>query len=222
MTLTLLCEIMKCWAAQSCNYRNKIKCMFTACNSSCGKGMFSHVCVKNSVHRGRVCIPACNGQRGCTHPCWADTPSGRPPHEMATESGGTHPTGMHSCYCPQWSWGKVIFSEACVKNSVHGGHAWLLGGCAWLPGCMHGCGGDVHGCGGMCGCWGVGGHVWGVCGCGGMCGCQGACMVAGGHAWLWGACMVAGGCAWLRGWDVWLPEGGACVGYDEIRTVSGR
>ena len=24
-------------------------------------------------------------------------------------------------YRPQRSWGKVIFSEACVKNSVHGG-----------------------------------------------------------------------------------------------------
>ena len=39
-------------------------------------------------------------------------------------------------YRPQRSWGKVIFSEACVNNSVHGGvcmvarggHAWLLGG----------------------------------------------------------------------------------------------
>ena len=26
-----------------------------------------------------------------------------------------------SYYCPQRSWGKVIFSEACVKNSVRGG-----------------------------------------------------------------------------------------------------
>ena len=32
-------------------------------------------------------------------------------------------------YHPQWSWGKVIFSEACVKNSVHGG---------CLPYCMLG------------------------------------------------------------------------------------
>ena len=31
-------------------------------------------------------------------------------------------------YRPQRSWGKVIFSETCVNNSVHrggGGHAWL-------------------------------------------------------------------------------------------------
>ena len=41
-------------------------------------------------------------------------------------AGGIHHTGMHSCYYinwnyyrPQQSWGKVIFSEACVKNSVH-------------------------------------------------------------------------------------------------------
>ena len=39
-------------------------------------------------------------------------------------------------------WGKVIFSEACVKNSVHGGgRAWpgarvLPGGRAWPGGCM--------------------------------------------------------------------------------------
>ena len=29
-------------------------------------------------------------------------------------------------YHPQWSWGKVIFSEACVKNSVHGGVSAIL------------------------------------------------------------------------------------------------
>ena len=31
----------------------------------------------------------------------------------------------------------------------------------------------------------------------------GACMVAGGHAWLQGACMVAGGHAWLQGGHAW-------------------
>ena len=35
------------------------------------------------------------------------------------------------CYRPQPSWAKVIFSQACVKNSVHRG-----GGC--LPQCMLG------------------------------------------------------------------------------------
>ena len=40
-------------------------------------------------------------------------------------------------YRPQWSWGKVIFSEACVKNSVHRGvlsrptPRGMLGGSVW-------------------------------------------------------------------------------------------
>ena len=38
-------------------------------------------------------------------------------------------------YCrPQRSWGKVIVSEACVKNSVHGGG----GGRAWQGACVAG------------------------------------------------------------------------------------
>ena len=80
------------------------------------------------------------------------------------------------CYRPQRSWGKVIFSEAHVKNSVHGG-ACLAGGHAWQ--------GDMHGRG----------HAWRVvCVAGGMCG---GCIVGGmhgrGHAWQRGIC-VAGGC----------------------------
>ena len=78
---------------------------------------------------------------------------------------------------------------------------------AW-PGGVHGCWGHawllvggMHGCGGVRGCWGD------------MCGCWGVCMVVGdvcgcgGHVWLLGASMVAGG---------------ACVGYDAIRSISGR
>ena len=55
------------------------------------------------------------------------------------------------CYRPQRSWGKVIFSEACVKNSVHGG------GCrAYVAaGGMHGKGACMAG--GACV---AGGHVW--------------------------------------------------------------
>ena len=52
----------------------------------------------------------------------------------------------------------------------------------------------MHGCWGVRGCWGHG--------------CQGACMVAGGCAWL-----TEEGHAWLLG--------GACVGYNEIRSMSG-
>ena len=101
-------------------------------------------------------------------------------------------------------WGKVIFSEVCVKNSVHrgvcmvGGHAWLWGvcmvaggACMVVGGCMvEGACVVAGGCawlqGGMHGCRG---HAW-LLG-GGMHGCQGA--------WLWGVCMVAGGCALLLG-----------------------
>ena len=39
--------------------------------------------------------PFCE-QEGFTPP-WADTPLGRHPPEMATEVGGMHLTGMHSC-----------------------------------------------------------------------------------------------------------------------------
>ena len=111
----------------------------------------------------------------------------------------THPTGMLSCYRPQRSWGKVIFSEACVNNSVHRGACVVApGGCVWLlwggrgswgarvwaggSGGMHGCSGDVCGCS-----WGVcmvppGGHALLL---GGMHGCSsGVCMVAVGRsAW---------------------------------------
>ena len=95
-------------------------------------------------------------------------------------------------YRPQRSWGKVIFSEACVHILSTGGHAWLLGGHAWL----------------------LGGHAWLLLG-GAYMVAWGACMVApGGHAWLFGgACMVAPkggvhgcsggvcGCSGGRAWD---------------------
>ena len=107
-----------------------------------------------------------------------------------------------------------------------GGHLWLQGGgCAWLQGghawlwgvCM--VVGGMRGCRGACmvagACVVAGGHAWLL---GGMHGCRGACMVAGGEAWLWGVCMVAGGWAWLGGMhDCW-----GCIGYDEIRSMSGR
>ena len=78
---------------------------------------------------------------------------------------------------------------------------------------------------------------WGVC----MVARGRECMVVGGHAWLPG-----GGHAWLLGGHEWLPGGvhgcwgacvvawggihgcrgawlwGACIGYDEIRSMSGR
>ena len=89
-------------------------------------------------------------------------------------------------YGPQRSWGKVIFSEVCVKNSVHGGPCMARG-------VMHGRGMCVAG--GHAWQWvGVGGHVWQGCVCGSGCMAGGACM--------------AGGCAWQgrgvhgKGWGV--------------------
>ena len=101
---------------------------------------------------------------------------------------------------------------------------------------MCGCRGDVHGCqgacmvarggawllGGMRGCWGAcvllggvhgeGGHVWQ----------KGAVCGEGGHVWQRGACVAKGGHAWQRGGSVAKWGGGACVGYDEIRSMSRR
>ena len=60
---------------------------------------------------------------------------------------------------------------------------------------MRGCGGGVRGCRGC---------VWLP---GGVLGCRGC-------AWLWGVCMVARGGACV--------VAGVCIGYDEIRSMSGR
>ena len=51
----------------------------------------------------------------------------------------------------------------------------------------------------------------------------GACMVAGegGMCGCWGVCMVAGGHTWLPGGMCGCQEG-AYMGYDEIRSMSGR
>ena len=130
------------------------------------------------------------------------------------------------CYRPQRSWGKVMFSQACVILFT-GGLAWLLEG-------VHGCRGVCVVGGGMRGCWGAcmvaGGCVWlqgGMCGCGGHAwllggvhGCWGACMVARGAAWLqegggMRGCQGVHGCrggrhVWLQGGHVWGHAGGVC------------
>ena len=74
----------------------------------------------------------------------------------------------------------------------------------------------MHGCRGACVVAG-GGHVWLP---GGMHDCQGACVVARGHAWLPGGCMAVGGHAWL--WGACMVAGRVCMGYDEIRSMSGQ
>ena len=113
-------------------------------------------------------------------------------------------------YRPQRSWGKVIFSEACVKNSVHSGGVCGRGVCivgvcmvgwhAWWGVCMAG---GVHGRGHACvagehAWWGKGMFGRWACVAGGMYG-RGACIAGGmhgrGHAWQ--------GCVPGRYYEIW-------------------
>ena len=110
-----------------------------------------------------------------------------------------------------------MFLQVSVILST-GGRAWLPGGCMFAGG-MCGCQGGMRGCGGHAwlqgGMRGCGGHAWLQ---GGMRGCWGACVV-GEHAWLLGGMRGCGGHVWLPGGHAWLQGG---VGYDEIRSMSGR
>ena len=119
---------------------------------SWAKVIFSEACVKNSVHGGGLKFSGgvlkFSGEGllqifgGVS---FEDIPSSeiwRQFLETHTEdeNGCTHPSAMLSCsrsfdcailinfYRPQRSWAKVIFSEACVKNSVHGGGSEIFGG----------------------------------------------------------------------------------------------
>ena len=100
-------------------------------------------------------------------------------------------------YRPQRGWGKVIFSEACVNNSVHRGgvHGCTRGACMVAPG------------GHM---WfylgGMRGFIWGAC----MVLCGGACMVL----FSRGACMVLFSKGGMHGFFSFF-------GYNEIRSMSG-
>ena len=74
--------------------------IFTVCNSSCGKVMFSQVSVcpqGGGVHPLGRHPPGQRHTHTSRHPsAWADTPP--PPRwQMVTAADGTHPTGMHSC-----------------------------------------------------------------------------------------------------------------------------
>ena len=172
-------------------------------------------------HPPRQTPPMGRHTPGQTHPrqtppptaCW-DTHPPCQVHDwidMATAADGRHPTGMHSCYHPQRSWGKVMFLQVSVILStgvtcmvaggwgvcvVAGWHAWLpRGTCmvargaymvawrhAWLLGGMHGCQGQ---------------HAWlpgGVWLLGGMCGCWGHAWLLGGMHGLGGMCSCGGAC----------------------------
>ena len=125
-------------------------------------------------------------------------------------------------YRPQRSWGKVIFSEACVNNSVQGGHAWLPGG--GMHGFIRGVRGFIRGAcvvlfsGGHAWFYSAGGHAWFYLG--------GACVVlfSGGHAWFYSAGGMHG---FIQGTCVVLFRGGvhgffSFSRYNEIRSMSGR
>ena len=115
------------------------------------KVMFLHLC--HSV-QGGVCLSACwdsrpprsrhHPQEQNPHPTpWEQTPPcAVHAGGYCQPAGGTHPTGMHTCY---------NYFHKRVKNFVHGG---------WQGG-MHGRGtcmaGGMHGRRGM---RGRGGHVW--------------------------------------------------------------
>ena len=84
---------------------------------------------------------------------------------LSADDGLKHSRLCHHdpCYRPQRSWGKVIFSEACV-HILSTGEVYMvgpggacvvaLGGHGCSRGCVCGCSGGMHGCsrGGMCGC----------------------------------------------------------------------
>ena len=75
----------------SCRIFGNTNVIFTARKRSCGKVMFLHLTVSHSVHRAAcmvegACVVGGHAWQGA---CMAG--------EMATEAGGVHPTGMHSC-----------------------------------------------------------------------------------------------------------------------------
>ena len=107
-------------------------------------------------------------------------------------------------YRPQRSWGKVIFSEACVNNSVHrgvcvvawgacvvalGGHAWFyLGGHAWFY---------------------FGGHAWFY-------------SAGGGHAWFYSGVhgFIQGGmCGFIQGGMHGFIQQGGCAWFFQFFRI---
>ena len=80
--------------------------IFTARKRSCGKVLFLHqsmILFTGVVHGGEACIAG--GMRGGVVCAWQRAymagsmcvGGGGCAGEMATDAGGTHPTGMHSC-----------------------------------------------------------------------------------------------------------------------------
>ena len=66
--------------------------------------MFLQVCVISSVH-SRVCVAGGSCMAGGFCDGGVHGRGGVCAGETATEAGGRHPTGMHTCYHPQMKFG---------------------------------------------------------------------------------------------------------------------
>ena len=157
---------------------------------------------------------------------WVPTPSHHYWHlVVATEAGGTHPTGMLSCYCPQWSCEGYVFTGACLSTGgcVVSQHALP---CKWyssMP-CSRSPGGGVisqhalqvvsqHALQQVS--RGVGCLVWGVCSQGGTWsgGSASRGLLPGGGSAPRGVCSQGG--AWSEG----LLPGGGLVSQHALRQT---
>ena len=90
-----------------------------------GRGVGFPACITGHMTRG---MGVCIWGTVCLYPGgWADPPMRYMGYGQ--QAGSTHPTEMHSCYRPQRSWGKVIFSQVSVI---------LLTGVGCYPACIAG------------------------------------------------------------------------------------
>ena len=88
---------------------------------------------QTKLHKGNVlCQEFCSGVSN-RHPLQATSPGRHPPprqtshQQTATAADGTHSSGMHSCYCPQTKFAKVMFLRVSVCPQ-RGGAWFFLGG----------------------------------------------------------------------------------------------
>ena len=87
-----------------------------------GKVIFSEACVKNSVHKGEVCLSACWNTTPPRSrqplfleqtPPWSRHPRGQAPPcavhagRCGQQAGGMHPIGMQSCFYTMYSFNNV-------------------------------------------------------------------------------------------------------------------
>ena len=135
---------------------NLVSFLFTVCNSSCGKVMFSQACI--------ILYCPQEGMHGMGH-AWQ---GGRHVWWGACMIVGVMIGGglawQGSCMA-----GGHVWQGVCMVGGMHGRGSCMAGGCAWQGACMAG---GVHGKGGM---HGKGVHGKGTCMAGGVHG-RGSCM----------------------------------------------